>query len=480
MSSKKCLKCKSIFTGENLFLYKCTNCNFINFEPSIDHIPHEVLRDVVLVYGFSVFDDELRFQGILKDLMPFKLIHKIFLAFVRDKIHIRLNKIKNSYDENKLNSIKYIFSTENLIYKDISDYCVDCFAYALGVKHNLKLVDKKKVNNWFKNNSGLDKLTVYKKIEPVKILNFSLIDPLIIENEEYTVFWEAKNFTRAYINNKEISIFQKKIVFKATKYENLVLRVENIHYEDERNIEISPLKRPVINNFTSSNIEIKEHDEVLLSWKASNYYRTSLFFDNKEIDVSQKINIKLTPLKSADIILKAFSKGDLIVSSKTLSIKIVKPIYIKSFSLSKDRIIETDKISLKWDVENAEKIVLQPLNIDVTSKNKIKLTPLLTTTYVLEVSNTCFSMSEVRTVIVHKRPSLSAITLPQIPALNLSLPNLKMDDNENELIIRTYKNTNYINKFLSLDFPLNSAMFKGKLLNLSNNILRHLKNKIKI
>jgi hypothetical protein len=89
--------------------------------------------------------------------------------------------------------------------------------------------------------------------------------------------------------------------------------------------------------------------------------------------------------------LTAYTLNDLYSTRKKVQVTVIKPVQILYFQPNKDRIIESQKIILTWQVTNAKKVILLPLQKDVTKLNQIELLPTQTGNYCLQASNELFT-----------------------------------------------------------------------------------------
>jgi len=450
----ECSYCSTELKTDKTIL-KCPNCNGIVICPSSIHkMPHEILKEIVDACGVPFFFDTKRLQGALADITQNKQIRRIILLAVNDNIHGKLKNSTNSDSTIRLESLKYIFATQNLLYREVADYIVDSFAYSLGIIEYVNNVDLSKINNWFTDNSDKKSFSIYEKVEPARILDFSLKDKFVFENQPFIIHWEATNFTRAYINNEEIPISKNEYETKISGYKKFVLTVENEHYKDDtaKPIEIQPIKIPQIRDFKASKTHIKSNEEVILSWQVNDAIRVTIKDNNQEIDVTQKNDFTLAPTNTIEYELIVYAINDLYSTSKRIKITVVKPVEIQSFEANKKRIVESDKIILSWQVANAKNVLLLPLQKDVTKLKQIELLPTQTTTYTLQVSNEVFTKEKDESVFVHLLPVVDKIPFPKMPTFDIPLPNLSFDTSYKQSITRQMENAAWYNKLFSLQF----------------------------
>ena len=119
------------------------------------------------------------------------------------------------------------------------------------------------------------------------------------------------------------------------------------------------------------------------------------------------------------------------LARKQLQVSIVDPVEILEFKPSRYISLESLPIHLKWTVKNAEKVVLLPINQDLTSRSIFTVHPVVSTTYILKASNECSSIERSCSISIKKLPSISHINLPLTPdyqnyGINIRLPDVQI------------------------------------------------------
>jgi hypothetical protein len=435
------------------------------------------LKDIVGACGEQIFSDKVRLQGILADVVSNRMIRKIILLAINDDIHNKLINSKNSDSTIKIETIKYIFSTRNFLYKEPADYIVDSFAYALGITQSINNIEPQKLENWFADTSDRPNFSVYERVKPVEIFDFSVKDKFVFENTPFVIHWKAGNFLRAFINNEEIPVRNNDYVTKISGYKQFVLTVENEHYKDSRTIGVQTVKMPQITEFKSTQTHIKLGEQVVLLWNVSDANRVTVKCKNKEIDVTHKNDLEVTPNNTTHYELIAYTVNDLHTTSKKIKVVVVKPVQILSFKVNKERIFESYKILLEWQVTNATQVLLLPVQKDITGINEIELLPTQTTTYTLQASNEIFTEETNLSVYVHPLPVISKISFPEMPAFNIPVPDLSFDTSYKQTIIKHIEEAAWYNKLFSLQFTAIYVLFNNMYNNITQQISKILNNK---
>jgi hypothetical protein len=472
----QCPYCNHEWANSEKSICQCPSCQKSIICPSSERSkPHEILQDIIGACGVQILCDKIQLQGYLADITQNKIIRKIILLAINDNIHGKL--FNNSINDIKIESVKYFFATQNFLYKEIADYIVDSFAYALGVKDNIDLSKLK--DDWFTDTSNKNNFSVYKKVEPTAILDFSIIDDKVIENQPFTIQYKTLNANRAYINNEEISINKSEYKIQISAYKQFTLTVENEHYKETQTLEVQPVKLPQIVDFKASETHIKSGDKVVLSWNVADANCITIKYDNQEIDVSNRCDLDVTQTNTMQYELVAHTVNDSYSISEKIKIVVIKPAKILLFQTNKERIVESDKILLTWQVSNANKILLFPLQKDVTKLTQIEILPTQTENYCLQVSNELFTEEKNISVYVYKLPVINKILLPEIPSFNIKLPNVSFDTTYKPSILKQMQKASWYNNLFSLQFKtiyilINNILtdFDKRFFNIINTIKR--------
>lgn len=143
-------------------------------------------------------------------------------------------------------------------------------------------------------------------------------------------------------------------------------------------------EKPEILDFTADVIQLTKKQDVTFNWSVKNGYK--VFFDN--INVSNLNTYKVKPTRDTIYSLQAYNEFD--VPSKVATFKInvsKKAPEIIDFNPNSSIRMDAKPIVLKWKVKGAEKITIQPNNIEVTKLKKLEVYPLKDTIYNLEVES---------------------------------------------------------------------------------------------
>ena len=121
-----------------------------------------------------------------------------------------------------------------------------------------------------------------------------------------------------------------------------------------------------------------------------------------------------------------FAEDERFYEEQSIDVHVMLPVKIKSFKANKDYIVESDKVELTWDVENADSVILYPFARDVLSFNRYEVAPSRTTEYRLEARNMISKEEAVIAVGVRTLPKIDvefadAISKIELPSCNVDL-----------------------------------------------------------
>ncbi len=261
-----------------------------------------------------------------------------------------------------------------------------------------------------------------KKINP-EIKDFRTTELYAVEGVPFDIVWEVENCTRLLLNGIEIPTNLGKKRETISKTTTFTLTAENEYQVAEKTIVITPLSKPVIKSFQTSRIKIKNGDKIRLSWKTENADEIVIQHNNVLIDVSSKEELEVTPTENTTYKLTVYLIGGICPVEKELTILVYDKIEIISFTSDKSKILESEKVILSWDVKNATRVILQPLNKILSENGTFELWPRVDANYYIEAENDFFSERKDVFVFATPLPRISIDILPLISTQNLELPN---------------------------------------------------------
>lgn len=237
--------------------------------------------------------------------------------------------------------------------------------------------------------------------------------------------WKVDNANIVMINDVDVTSMSdfEITVDSAT---TLTISAENDYDKASKSLRLSPHSLPSITSFSSSQRSISSNQEIKLKWSIRNFARAVLRYGSEEIDVTHKDYFKHRPDKDITYTLVCFAEDERFYEEQSIDVHVMLPVKIKFFEANKDYIVESDKVVLTWDVENADSVILYPFARDISSLNKYEVAPSRTTEYRLEARNMISKEEAVVAVGVRTLPKIDvefadAISKIELPSCNVDL-----------------------------------------------------------
>ena len=255
-----------------------------------------------------------------------------------------------------------------------------------------------------------------------------------IREEEYVVGskihleWDVDNCTKVELAGEEVTLYKdvELVVEKAVELQLIAL---NDYDQTAKSIKVIPQSSPNIQRFHLSHSTIEAGEKTKLSWTVEHAKKILLKSDSNEIDVSSQSEIEVSPKVDTTYSLVAFAIDESVTVSKDVTLKVLRKVVINDFSSDIAYILESQPMELKWDVDNADKIMLYPNDIDITYQSSIKLYPNRAETYRLVASNAISQEEKVINIGVRPLPRFDVklsdtLSRLQIPNCNVDLAKL--------------------------------------------------------
>ena len=259
------------------------------------------------------------------------------------------------------------------------------------------------------------------------------IKEVLIAESFYTIgsvinlMWEVENYTSITLNGELVTNREYcEILVEGDMTLDLI--AENDYARDLKTIRLEPKPKPRIVRFDCDRHNIKEGDEIKITW---DYRNTDIAIvksnlSKEEIHLASKRTVKYKPKAGEVLTLVCYSKDKKVYEERELDLTIIDNVAIDIFEASSDSIIESTPITLSWSVRNAQSLILYPDAINVLGKSSIVVYPQKSTVYRLEASNSLSKITEFLAIGVkplprfnYMMPDCSAIL--NIPSLNINL-----------------------------------------------------------
>lgn len=236
--------------------------------------------------------------------------------------------------------------------------------------------------------------------------------------------WDVDNYTRIELSGEDVTLY-KDVELVVEKAIELQLVASNDYDQTKQSIKIAPYSSPVIRRFSSSHSNIKAGKTTRLSWSVDYAKTISLKSPTEEVDVTLMSEVEVSPTEDTTYTLIAYAVDESISVLKEISIRVLQDVIINDFSSDLPLTLESQPVELRWDVVNADKIILYPNDIDVTHQTSIKVFPNRAMTYRLVASNAISIKEQIVSVGVRPLPRLDVKVSDSLS--RLQIPNCEID-----------------------------------------------------
>lgn len=236
--------------------------------------------------------------------------------------------------------------------------------------------------------------------------------------------WEVDNCTKVELAGEDVTLY-KYVEYVVEKTVELQLIVSNDYDQTKQSIRVVPYSSPVIRRFSSSNSNIKVGKSTKLSWSVDHAKKILLKSPTDEIDITNLSEYEILPNSDTVYTIIAYAVDESISISKEISIRVLRDVVIKDFSSDLPQTLESQPVELRWDIENADKILLYPNDLDVTKQNSIKVFPNRAMTYRIVASNAISIKEQMVSIGVRQLPRLDVKVSDSLS--RLQIPNCEID-----------------------------------------------------
>lgn len=250
------------------------------------------------------------------------------------------------------------------------------------------------------------------------------ISSFYIAEEQYVIgstihlHWKGENYTGLMLSDEDVTVYEdcEHLVEKATKL-NLV--ATNDYDQTTKTISVKPLPLPNILKFRSNCSNIRSGQIVKVSWHVEHSSRIELITNDFTVEV-QPINSREIRLsETQDVILRVYSYDPKVYEERICHIDVLSEVEIIVAHAVPEFVVESRSVKLKWEIKNADSIMLYPQNIDVSGQSEIEVFPRRTTTYRLFASNRISQKEVSISVGVQPLPQINARLLADFDAIKL-------------------------------------------------------------
>lgn len=242
---------------------------------------------------------------------------------------------------------------------------------------------------------------------------------MVLEGTEAVLNWKVKD-GHLFINgvNKKRE-GRETFIF----HDYPALKLVNEFGEWPVSIPFEIVKKPRILSFKLSSSVVKQGTAVSINCDVVHSDLILLTCNRNTITIKDS-KFEFTPVCSQDVTLQVISKYGLHKESQTVPLKIVKPVEIEYFTADREFIAETLPITFSWNVCNADKVSIEGSDRVIQAKGEIVLRPKLSGEVILKAYNQFFSEERSIYIEVLPVPKIDNLHLPQLPKMNIELPDL--------------------------------------------------------
>ena len=272
-----------------------------------------------------------------------------------------------------------------------------------------------------------------------QIISFKLIERNYTIGSIVHFEWEVEN--AKIIDFGENAVPAKgSAAIRVEKADFVILTAENDYGKVTRNIRLIPKPQPSIRSFSTAQAQARAGQDVKLKWDTKNCVKLKLSYLDGEIDVTNRSYCKVPLMHSDTFTLTGYAEDENVFVEQSIRINVIAPVRIVNFQSDKDVVVESDKVILTWEIENATSVLLYPLMKDVTRLLRYEVNPSRTTEYRLQATNSISKEELTISVGVRQLPkvdvafaeSFSKIDMPScdvnLSFLSGSLKNARIDE----------------------------------------------------
>lgn len=240
---------------------------------------------------------------------------------------------------------------------------------------------------------------------------------IVYKDLETELKWKVENFTKIYIDGKEVDSGASSKKIKLSEDKEIVIRVQNGLNSVSQSINVKVVEPPVI-SFSVNKLRLRRNngnvEPAYLSWKVNNAHAISVLegdniLSNESSAKSFIVNPQIDTIYWIEVIgldkITKFTKGVRVIIRDSSDV---------SFESDKLFSLPGVPITLTWDVKNAISVRLN--DKEVSLKGKTVFTPEVDTEYVLSVVDEFETKTE--------RVKVRMLPLPVIQSIMVNTPEI--------------------------------------------------------
>lgn len=236
--------------------------------------------------------------------------------------------------------------------------------------------------------------------------------------------WDVDNYTNVELAGEDVTL-HKDVELIVDKAVELQLVASNDYDQVKQSVKVVPYSSPVVRRFSSSHSNIKAGKTTRLSWSVDYAKMILLKSPSGEIDVTIMSELEISPANDTTYTLVAYAVDESISISKDITVRVLHDVVINDFSSDIPQTLESQPVELRWNIENADKIMLYPNDIDITHQNFLKVFPNRAMTYRIVASNAISIKEALLSIGVRPLPRLDVKVSDSLS--RLEIPNCEID-----------------------------------------------------
>lgn len=285
-------------------------------------------------------------------------------------------------------------------------------------------------------NSYLDLLPLESLMTKPTIKSFSSQLTSVLKGKRVQLLWDvesAENISISGIGNvtgkQSITVFPA----KTTTYNTYKLTAENAFGKAEQEITIKVCPLPKIKEFRPKHGKLEYGKETSLVWNVKHAEKVELQYNGISETIEFKGERIITPTTHTNYKLVIIALDGTTKQEKEITVEVFKKVLLNDFNIDLDYVIESLPVKLTWEVQNANKVLVEDnlgTQIDVTGEKGLKVITKRNTKYFkLIVFDPLHNIVEKKVdIVVDERPKLPL--LPDLPKGKDLLPTFELSFKE--------------------------------------------------
>ncbi|CAG5072935.1 hypothetical protein DYBT9623_04471 [Dyadobacter sp. CECT 9623] len=257
---------------------------------------------------------------------------------------------------------------------------------------------------------GYEKFDICQLQESPQILYFLAKEctvPFGKHGSAHELSWSVKRAANTVITNVGKVHHRGSSVITVTTNQEFRLVAENAKGRQELGLHLKAEQLPIIKEFSVSKQTIKKDEEIEIRWHVD--HSTSVYLhlgaNSRRVSISGVFKKKIDDTSLIKLVCKA-SDNSVEVVEGNIQVNVLKPADIIRFEADKKVALLGMEVKLSWEVLNATKVTLLPLNIDISNTSQYRTILSKNTTFILVAQNAAFTQTATVAVQAQEKPNI--------------------------------------------------------------------------